>query len=140
MTTTARPPATRRTRGPKDPLRVARRWYTVGERAYLARRRRKVPAAEWARLHGMPVKTYRAMELGRIPVTAVVPLVGAAEVTALEAAHLLRRRSGLSLREVASGVGVSHVTLLAMESGAADPARLYRYWVYRIGSLIGEGR
>lgn len=98
---------------------------TEGEKAMINRRRMQMTQADVAALHGVPQSKVSEWENGKgMPPMAMrrnpLPL------TELEELRLLRKHIGLTIEEVADKLGVSHVTVIAMEKGRRDPEPLVR--------------
>lgn len=83
------------------------------------RRRRGVTQEKEARARGIDYHAYCLMELGRVPVPSDQrPTLGSIETH--ERCYLLRRRLGLTLKQVASALRKSPMTVAQMESGERD--------------------
>jgi DNA-binding transcriptional regulator YiaG len=99
---------------------------TLPETIWLTRRRLGLTQVAFAARLGATVHEVYDWERGaKVPDHLAWPVV---VPTPLEWAVVLRRRSGLGLKEVARRMGVSHVTLLKRERGEGRVSELMRWW------------
>ena len=87
---------------------------SAGERFWIARRNLNITQQAMAKRFRMGIKIYNRVERDLEDAICVVPQQPR-EVLQVHLCALARRRDGRDLREIAELVGVSHVTLLAME-------------------------
>lgn len=115
--------------------RVVTAALSPGEALHMTRRRAGRTQEDEAARCDVPVLTYHKWESdveargrdGEVRPCPEVPLRWA-QLSRIERAYLLRRRSGKSRAAIASEMGVSENWLSAMESGRQPAARLLRYW------------
>jgi DNA-binding XRE family transcriptional regulator len=103
---------------------------TNAERLRIARRRAGATQEQWARMHGMSLRAYKAAESG----AKNAPSIRAPALDKLrpnEACRVLRMRKGLTLGDVADKLGVTKWWLCLMEQGKAPVATLLKFWTRR---------
>lgn len=97
------------------------------EKLLTLRRREGHTQVQEAARYGLTLAQYRDMELGNAAVPGRIGLA-IGKLLDHEACYLMRRRSGLSVGEVAEEVGCCRYWFHLMETGVKDPARLIDYW------------
>lgn len=109
---------------------------TKGERALIYRRREGMSQRQAAAHHGMTLYSYRQWE-NDTPLDAEAagyhqerlwPKLSLHRLEPWEACFILRRRSGISLEELAKTIGVSRWWLCKMEYGRENANRLIEHW------------
>lgn len=100
---------------------------TTGERLRIARRRDGLTQAEAALAYGMPIRAYKRAEADEYHEWALTcPPIGKLELH--EECFLLRRRQGLTLRELSRMIGLSIWWICQIEQGKAPVGTLRDYW------------
>lgn len=98
---------------------------TNGETLQLWRRRHDLTQEQAAEKIKANIDRYREWEANR---GLYVPRKNLGEVKTHEYCYILRRRSGLSQRELAHKMGVTRLWVIQMEGGSAPVERLKHYW------------
>lgn len=99
---------------------------TPQENLYIWRRRKNMNQVEAADALGVTVDRYRAWETGEV--TTAVPYRNAGKLSIPEKCVLLRRRAGLTQREIAETLGCTRLWVNHMEKGTVPVDRLQEHW------------
>ena len=100
---------------------------TIGERLEIARRRAELTQPEAAGVFGVAVSTYRNWELDRIDGPE---LTGLRELADFEQCLILRRRSEMTLQDIADETGLSRHWLSRAERGLVRSVdALVQWWI-----------
>ena len=101
---------------------------TNGERLRIARRRRNLTQAQFARRFRVQLGAYKRIEAD---IARGIRAPAIKRVLPFEACRVLRVRKGLTLGELAPRIGVSKWWLCLMERGAAPATTLLEFWTRR---------
>lgn len=100
---------------------------TRAEKLRLVRKRNKWTQPFAAKEFGAPLSRYRAWEKGK----GNPPENAVGKLTPGEECWILRRRAGLTVRELAAKVGVCPYWIYLMEANRAPVDRLRDFWAKR---------
>jgi len=98
----------------------------LGEKLLIFRRRKGMSQFDAASHQGVSLHKYRKWEVGNEVEGA--PEILLQKIEPHEACYILRRRSDLSLVDVAKGVGRCRWWVIQMESGKVNCQELTEYW------------
>lgn len=99
---------------------------TKGESLFLARRRAGINQVEAAQRHGVHVDKYREWEADERTKDQPWARLGALKIN--EVCVLLRRRAGITQRQLAETMGCTRLWINQMERGEAPADRLREHW------------
>lgn len=99
---------------------------TEGERLLIERRRKEENQSQAAKRYGVRFDTYSWWE--RDLRSQDVPHAEVGKLTRGETCYILRRRAGLTRKQVAEGIGVSSFWITQMEKEKTKSNRLGKYW------------
>lgn len=108
-------------------MRIAANGMTVGERLFVDRRRKKMTQADYAATLGMKPRRYQQVESGAIEDKEVTaPKVS--KLTPTEECILLRRRHGMTQKDLAEKMQISRYWLILMEREEKPNQALLDHW------------
>ena len=105
---------------------------TQAELLFVYRKRENMTQTEMAKQHNVGRVRWSLWERGLETPKIDVGLISAF-LTDQERCVILRRREGITQGELAKSIGVSRWWLNQMESGCAEPKKLFAYWSERLG-------
>jgi transcriptional regulator with XRE-family HTH domain len=100
---------------------------TDGERLLLYRRRRGWTQLEAAKSYGVGVTLYKSWETAEVRYKPP-PRAQLNHVRAREVCFILRRRLGITQKELAARMGICRYWLYSMEQGDVSAKQLIEYW------------
>lgn len=99
---------------------------TAGESLLIHRRRNSLGQVEAAKNYGVHADIYRDWEADKRKKDQ--PRYSAGSLKTHEVCYLLRRREGISQRELAGKIGMTRMWVIKMEEGTAPVERLREHW------------
>lgn len=110
------------------PYEIRTSQLTSAERLRIGRRRQNLTQQQMAQELGMPLNTYKKAEAGE-PVDWDIPVPSLGQLSAGESLMIRRRRTGMTIRDLAEAAGLSVGYIVEVEKDRVmAPNRLLQYW------------
>lgn len=101
---------------------------TMGEKLYVYRKRLGLNQSRMGRYLYVGITLYNKAELDRCLLQLTKPIPDLGELTESEELKILRRRRGLTHKDLSKSLNCSRVWILAMENGLADSTKLREFY------------